>query len=348
MFSSLRSHYLHAILWSVGWAGASGIATADMIDFEELSLPLPNSAVIETFSSGGAEFAGELVFAGCQTCWHGWIYSNSILNQDLSVDPGLLISPPQDDLISQISTAYVPPDGATSKYAVSSLFASTIDPVTGRTAPRSPIVFPAGETIVSLDITNTAYAAHSIIHGDDFNDPFGPTDEFILTIIGEEQGVEVGSVDVVLATGSSVLDVWTTISLASLTGADTLWFALASTKTDDFGMTTPSYVAVDNILTKLTPSFGDFNDSGLVDLDDLNLLLFNWSMLGSEVPVDWVNWRPGNEQHVGLGDLNDVLFNWNTSPPVVTVPEPIGSWLMLIGLSVCPVSFAFARIHKGC
>jgi len=71
-------------------------------------------------------------------------------------------------------------------------------------------------------------------------------------------------------------------------------------------------------LTSLTPSNlgGDISGNGKIDLDDLNLVLFNWGA-----------------PH-GLDDLNGVLFNWGAMipPTSVSVPEPSTAILMLAGI----------------
>ena len=82
----------------------------------------------------------------------------------------------------------------------------------------------------------------------------------------------------------------------------------------------------------VTPrSDGDFNESGLVDVADLNLVLFNWDKLGSELPEEWKHMRPDNEVPVSVTELNKVLFTWaQTFSPTATVPEPSGVvWLCL-------------------
>ena len=66
---------------------------------------------------------------------------------------------------------------------------------------------------------------------------------------------------------------------------------------------------------------GDYNDTGDVELGDLNLVLFNWSELEGNVPPEWINQRPIGGS-VGLDQLNGVLFNWGNTAAVATVPEP--------------------------
>ncbi len=81
------------------------------------------------------------------------------------------------------------------------------------------------------------------------------------------------------------------------------------------------------------PVTGDYNDDGIVDAADLNLVLFDW---GLDASADWINERPIIDA-VGANELNGVLFNWNVSPTApsasaafTAVPEPDGRLLMAV------------------
>jgi len=74
----------------------------------------------------------------------------------------------------------------------------------------------------------------------------------------------------------------------------------------------------------------DFNDNGIWDLPDLNLVLFNWQLPEDSLPVEWVKQRPDT---VGLDSLNLVLFNWQLpSTSIAAVPEPSTALCAIIGL----------------
>ena len=77
---------------------------------------------------------------------------------------------------------------------------------------------------------------------------------------------------------------------------------------------------------------GDYDQSGTVELNDLDLVLFHWSADRSGLPAIWVNQRPAGGTTVGLDQLNGVLFNWGRSALVASVPEP-SSWL-LVGMAL--------------
>lgn len=73
---------------------------------------------------------------------------------------------------------------------------------------------------------------------------------------------------------------------------------------------------------------GDYDNSGQVELNDLNLVLFNWN--SPTVPGGWVNQVPARA--VGLEQLNGVLFNWGSFASVAIVPEPAAAILAVLGL----------------
>jgi hypothetical protein len=120
------------------------------------------------------------------------------------------------------------------------------------------INLPSGVNPYSIDITNTTYTAQSITLGDQFARAFHQGDYFRLDILGFSElngnGTQVGDVPFYLADypdyqGSTLqlVNNWTTVSLTSLAGAESLEFNLTSTDVGQFGMNTPAFFAVDNI-----------------------------------------------------------------------------------------------------
>lgn len=83
---------------------------------------------------------------------------------------------------------------------------------------------------------------------------------------------------------------------------------------------------------------GDYDNSGVVALGDLNLVLFNWQADGASLPTEWVNQRPSGGTAVGLAELNGVLFNWQNTESVATVPEPGSILLIVVGLFAWRIS----------
>lgn len=118
-----------------------------------------------------------------------------------------------------------------------------------------------GASFASIDVTNTTYAALSMLQGDDFAKQFGgetgdDPDFFMLTIDGvDDSGATIDSIEFYLAdyrfednSLDYVIDDWTSIDLSSLTGAKSLQFALSSSDVGNFGMNTPAYFAIDNLV----------------------------------------------------------------------------------------------------
>ncbi len=121
------------------------------------------------------------------------------------------------------------------------------------------INLPAGTTPFSIDITNSTYAADSIVFGDSFTGgPFVQGDFFRLDILGYSDmnggGTQVGDIPFYLADfrGSSLLLVsnWTTVDLSSLIGAESLEFTMTSTNSGMNGINTPAFFAIDNIVAQ--------------------------------------------------------------------------------------------------
>jgi hypothetical protein len=128
---------------------------------------------------------------------------------------------------------------------------------------------------VSVSVANTTYGALSMLNGDDFARKFEEGDSFKLTISGlDGAGNESGSIEIYLAdfrpgAGEGyILDTWLDVDLTPLgSGLKEITFSLESTDTGDFGMNTPSFVAVDNLVLEATPVWGGFHQeaNGWVD-----------------------------------------------------------------------------------
>ncbi len=127
------------------------------------------------------------------------------------------------------------------------------------------INLPAGADPDSIDLTNTTYVAQSITSGDGFARAFHQGDYLRLDILGysgpDATGTLLGIVPFDLANypdtpGSSLqlIHDWTTVDLTSLAGSRSLAFSLTSTDVGDFGMNTPAFFALDNLVAfRTTP-----------------------------------------------------------------------------------------------
>ncbi|MCU0317633.1 MAG: DUF4465 domain-containing protein [Fimbriimonadaceae bacterium] len=194
-----------------------------------------------SFLSGGARFSNSFTDAGTFTFWSGFSYSkvNNVTT------PGF----------GNQYAAYDVPSGGkgfggSESYGIFySGSSATITLAPGQTTP------------VGMYVTNTTYAALSMVNGDSFSKKFGGAtgndpDFFLLTVFGfDASGASTGSVQKYLAdyrfadnSQDYILNSWTWLDLGSLqTGTTTLRFGLSSSDNGAFGMNTPAYFALDNV-----------------------------------------------------------------------------------------------------
>jgi Domain of unknown function (DUF4465) len=108
--------------------------------------------------------------------------------------------------------------------------------------------FETAQTVSGVYITNSNYAYYSMLNGDGFAKQFEAGDWFKLTITGkDENGIETGTVDFLLADGTAIVDTWTWVDLSSLDSVKSLEFALSSSDSGAFGMNTPAYFCMDTM-----------------------------------------------------------------------------------------------------
>lgn len=223
-------------LLTLGLAAAPAAAHVN-IDFEELTAPGPLYGDGAGFESRGVDFAGEV--------FSGWTYS------DVSdtITPGFT-----NQYAAFTGTGF---DAGDDVYAVG--FVSDRD--------SAAITLPVATTVKSVFVTNTTYAALSMLNGDAFAKQFGgpsgdDPDFFRLTIFGiDEAGQDTGSVTVDLAdytfsdnSQDFVLDHWNYVDLTSLGDkVASLEFSLESSDVGSFGINTPTYFAMDNLILREVP-----------------------------------------------------------------------------------------------
>jgi len=110
------------------------------------------------------------------------------------------------------------------------------------------VTFDAAQTVSGAYFTNNNYAYYSMLNGDGFAKQFEAGDWFRLTITGKDaDGLETGSVEFLLADGTSIVDTWTWVDLSSLGSVKSLSFDLSSSDSGDFGMNTPAYFCMDTL-----------------------------------------------------------------------------------------------------
>lgn len=216
---------------------AAANLNATVIDFDELNpidRPLygPGSADVVT---KGATFHGG--------SWGGWTYSND----NDATTPGFA-----NQYAAYTGTDY----SGVGNYGVAS---------------GSAIVdLPVGQTPVSVRVTNNTYSALSMLLGDSFAKQFGGTtgddeDYFDVIFTGYSAasggGTATGSVSFRLADYTFadnaldyIVDTWELLDLTPLGSPASIGLSWFSTDVGSFGINTPQYVAIDNLV--LTPEPG--------------------------------------------------------------------------------------------
>lgn len=117
----------------------------------------------------------------------------------------------------------------------------------------SKVTFTQEVNPVSVMVTNSTYAYLTLRDGDQFSKKFGPNDWFMLTITGYDgSGTAIGSVNFYLAdfqsSKSVMVDSWTSVDLSRLKNVSELVFSLSSSDNGDWGMNTPAYFCLDNLV----------------------------------------------------------------------------------------------------
>ena len=239
-----------------------GAAGALVADFEDVGAGLPPQSFVHDsggFHSGGAAFSNLFQdFGGGFTSWAGFAYSNV----EDATTPGFF---------NQYAARPGSGAGGSATYAVG--FQDFFVPF----EPR--ITFASDVSVQSVRITNTTYAGLSVKLGDAFAKKFGgPSGEdpdfFRLTIRGlDADGQETGSVvfhlaDYRFADSASdyVVETWASVDLRSLGVVRALSFGLDSSDVGSFGMNTPAYFALDDLVAVPEPGTGLLVAAGLCGL----------------------------------------------------------------------------------
>ena len=129
-------------------------------------------------------------------------------------------------------------------------------------AGQSLMHLESDNMIMGLFVTNGTYPYLSMLEGDGFAKKFGGEDGndpdfFLLTVKGYLNGsLKTDSVDFYLAdyrfsdnNQDYIVDEWTWVDLSSLGAVDSLRFTLTSSDVGQFGMNTPAYFCIDNVMT---------------------------------------------------------------------------------------------------
>jgi hypothetical protein len=218
-------------------------AAGAVVTFESVPLGIPNgpSGVWNGQAGGGALTINGVTFSNNYNAsfssWNGFSFSNKID----ATSPGF----------GNQYSAY-PGGGAddSSQYGVS--FGN-----------GASITFASSMDLSGLgaSITNTTYAGLAMLNGDAFSKKFGgilgnDPDFFRLTISGYSGGTSTGTfVDFYLAdfrpennSLDYIVDEWTNVDFSPLGVVDQIRFSYASSDVGAFGINTPTYFAIDNLL----------------------------------------------------------------------------------------------------
>lgn len=225
--------------------GATGILHADVVvNFDDLSLPSDSYHNNSAFQSSGAGFNNSYTVDPPYTFWAGFSYSNVT-----------------DHTTGGFTNQYASAAASSGIYAV-----GYVDTFNGF---LPTITLPLNATQpISISITNTAYAYDAIKNVPTTS--FSEGDWFLLKIEGKDSSNQtIGFIDFYLADYRSenstdwyVLNTWTSVDLTSLgSNVASLSFNLTSSDTGIWGMNTPAYFAMDNLV--LVPEPGTFVLLGL-------------------------------------------------------------------------------------
>ncbi len=211
-------------------------------DFENFDLPL------DTFLNGsnalGSFASGQVILPNDYSeefdSWMGWAISSA-----------------RDDSTPGFQNQYSAIAGAGADLSDSYAVSFSFEPNIIHLRPDA-----LGKPVESLMVTNATYPFLSMRDGDAFAKRFGGVDGddpdyFLLTIKKYYNGIiSEDSIDFYLAdyrfsdnSEDYIVSRWTKIDLSELGPVDSLWLSLSSTDVGMFGMNTPAYFCVDNIIT---------------------------------------------------------------------------------------------------
>ena len=227
------------IIFSLTIGIPSVYAEIGKVDFEDLTLD-PESFWNGSDESGGFISRGVHFSNNYNVEWGSWdgfSYSNTTDTTTTGFD-------------NQYSA--IPGNGAdgSSNYTVGYI---------GFASPPTATL-PEVQAVSGMYVTNSTYAALTVLNGDDFAKRFGGAsgddpDWFKLTVTGKDaEGNIAGTVEFYLAdyrfpdnAEDYVLTKWAWVDLSSLGAIKSLEFTLSSSDMGGFGMNTPAYVAMDNL-----------------------------------------------------------------------------------------------------
>jgi len=185
------------------------------------------------FTSGIAEFSNSFTdWGGGFISWNGFAYSNK--NDTATAD------------YTNEFSVYTTSANTNGIFAV-----CYISDYENDTAPT--ITFDEPVALKKVDLALNTYAYKSMKYGDEVSKKFTAGDWYKITISGYAQdGTQTAELDVYLAdfrNGKSVLvSGWTSVDLSPLGSVSKLTFAASSSDVGEYGINTPTYFCMDNIM----------------------------------------------------------------------------------------------------
>lgn len=205
--------------------------TTETIDFQSVELES------ESFWNGSDESGGMTLKMAT--------FNNSY-NADWGAWSGFAFSNVTNTETAGLSNQY-------SAYVASGASGSNSYAVSYVTDNVANITFTTEVNLSSVLITNSTYAYLSILNGDEYNRKFEDGDWFLLTIVGYNSANEsVGQVTHYLAdfrdSADSIVDDWTKVDLSAMKNITKVVFQLSSSDNSDWGMNTPAYFCMDDLV----------------------------------------------------------------------------------------------------
>jgi len=233
-----------------------GAANAGTITFEDLALAPESywngSDESGGFTSGGAWFNNN--YNTSYDSWDGFAYSNITDTVTQGLD-------------GQYNSIVGSGRSGSANYAVG--YVGWMEPPT--------ITLAAPATLGGLYVTNNNYTYYSMLNGDAIAKKFGGAtgndpDWFLMSITGKDaDGSVTAVVDSYLAdyrfennSLDYIVDDWQYVDLTSLGAVKCLEFTLSSSDVGGYGMNTPAYFAMDNLVIPEPTSIAFFVAIGLL------------------------------------------------------------------------------------
>ncbi|WP_435020088.1 DUF4465 domain-containing protein [Tundrisphaera sp. TA3] len=239
-------HAIRFVILTLALALTGAAARADFtVTFDELALA-PNSAHTNgAFQSQGVGFSNNY-----DQFWNsGFAYSN-------------INTPTQGGFQNPTAAITGTGIGGSGNYAVATGYLSAVPTTLDQLNQLPTITLAAGTSIAGMFVTNTTYAAFSMLNGDQFAKKFGGAsgtdpDFFKITAYGTDAAGQLLSnvVDFFLAdyraSDSSqdyIVRDWRYMDLSALAGASQIHFNVYGSDVGRDGLNTPAYFAVDNVI----------------------------------------------------------------------------------------------------